>query len=204
MRKILLGAIGTLLIIGGYNVFNNKLKNSQSQITANHLIEKQIKKVGKLIVSEGNYAQIFTYKDSKPLFTDIFTSNKKAIVAVNAKTTISYDLSKLEITVNPSSKTVLINKIPEAELSINPEIEYYDIQEDFFNTFNADDYNTIKNKIQHTLAKEIKQSEVYKNAQNRLITELEKIYILTNTLEWKLEYNQTQITDSSQLNILKL
>lgn len=44
------------------------------------------------------------------------------------------------------------------------------------NPFTGDDYNKIT------------KSSLKSNAQNRLISELSKIVILTNTIGWKLEY----------------
>lgn len=45
--------------------------------------------------------------------------------------TIAYDLSKIEFEVDEETKTLTILNIPEEEIKINPDLEYYDIQADF-------------------------------------------------------------------------
>ena len=196
MRNILLGAVLTLLIVFGLRYCEHG-KDEREQLRANTaLIEKQIKNVGKLIVTEGNYAQVFTYEDSKKFYVDILSATKKALVVVNAEATIAYDLSKVTTEIDELTKTVRITYIPEPELKINPNIEYYDVQQDYLNQFNARDYNIIKARVQKGLEKEIKNSTLYTNAQNRLISELSKIYLLTSSLEWTLEYNGNIIDEA--------
>jgi len=196
MRNILFGAVLTLLIVFGLRYCEHD-KDEKEQLRANTaLIEKQIKNVGKLIVTEGNYAQVFTYEDSKKFYVDILSATKKALVVVNAEATIAYDLSKVITEIDELTKTVRITYIPEPELKINPNIEYYDVQQDYLNQFNARDYNIIKRRVQDGLEKEIKNSTLYTNAQNRLISELSKIYLLTSSLSWTLEYNGNIIDES--------
>jgi hypothetical protein len=54
----------------------------------------------------------------------------------------------------------------------------------------------------NTLKEKIEVSSLYTNAENRLITELHKIYILTNSLGWTLQYEAksiNSITDFEEL-----
>lgn len=199
MRNILLGAVVTLLIVIGLRYFEHT-KDKREQLRANTaLIEKEIKNVGKLIVAEGSFAEIFTYEDSKAFYADIFSASKKALVVVNAKASISYDLSKVSTQIDQETKTVYITNIPEPELTINPNIEYYDVQQDYFNPFEAKDYNLIKERIDKDLNKKIKESDLYTNAQNRLISELTNIYVLTNSLEWTLQYDGIIVNEDNLL-----
>jgi len=199
MRNILLGAVVTLLIVIGLRYFEYT-KDKREQLTSNTaLIEKEIKNVGKLIVTEGSFAEVFTYEDSKEFYVDIFSASKKALVVVNAKASISYDLSKISTQIDNTTKTVYITNIPEPELTINPDIEYYDVQQDYFNPFEAKDYNLIKTKIETKLQGKIKASDLYTNAQNRLISELTNIYVLTNTLGWTLHYDGNIISEEHPL-----
>lgn len=164
-------------------------RDDREQVKANsELIQQQLQNVGKLIVTEGSYAEVFTYEDSKKLYFDVFSASKKALVIVNAKANIAYDLSRIETTIDAENKIVTIVSIPEPELSINPKIEYYDVQQDYLNQFNARDHNIIMERVEESLRKKIEDSDLTKNAQNRLISELQKIYILTNSMGWMLQY----------------
>lgn len=204
MRNIFLGIVIAFVIIFGLRYCENK-KDNREQLEANTaLIQKELKNVGKLVVTEGTYSQVLTYKDSKNLLYGLTYANKKAIIIVNAKASISYDLSKIETEIDEKTKTVTITKIPKPELSINPNIEYYDVNQDYLNQFDASDYNKIKTKVEKSLRKKIGVSELQTNAENRLISELQKIYILTNSMGWTLQYNQKPIKEEQDFQKLKL
>lgn len=204
MRNIFVGIVIAFVIVFGLRYCENR-KDNREQLEANTaLIQKELKNVGKLIVTEGSYAQVFSYNDSKDLLYGMFDARKKALIVVNSKATIAYDLSKITKIVDENTKTVIITDIPEPELSINPNIQYYDITQDYLNQFTASDYNKIKERIEKSLRKKIEASELRTNAENRLISELQKIYILTNSMGWTLKYNSTVVENEAELQKLKL
>jgi len=204
MRYIFLGIVIAFVIVFVLRYCENKNENREILEANTALIQKELNNVGKLIVTEGSYAQVFSYSDSKNLMYGLFDARKRALVVVNAKATIAYDLSKVEKNVDENTRTVTITKIPEPELSINPNIQYYDVTQDYLNQFTASDYNKIKSRIEKSLRKKIEASELRTNAENRLISELQKIYILTNSMGWTLKYNSEVIEDESDLQRLKL
>ncbi|WP_410006145.1 DUF4230 domain-containing protein [Aequorivita nionensis] len=204
MRNIFLGIVIAFVIVFGLRYCEDR-KDKRETLEANtSLIQKELKNVGKLIVTEGSYAQVFTYNDSKDLFYGLLDAQKKALIVVNAKASIAYDLSKVNTNVDEVTKTVTITNIPEPELSINPNIQYYDITQDYLNQFTASDYNKIKSRVEKSLRKKIEASELRTNAENRLISELQKIYILTNSMGWTLKYNSTVVENEAELQKLKL
>ena len=204
MRKVILGIIIASFMFFVFQYMEFKKDEKEELITNTTLIQKQIRNVGKLIVTEGNFSQVFTYKDSKKFYFDVFSSEKKAIVIVNAKVSVSYDLSKVKTEVIPETKEVIISKIPEPEIHINPNIEYYDMQQDYLNEFEASDFNKIKNRVNKSLKIEIDNSDLKKNAQNRLLSELQKLYILTNSMGWTLTYNSEKINSETDLEKVKM
>jgi len=204
MRNIFLGIVIAFVIVFGLRYCEHKKDDREQLEASTALIQKELKNVGKLIVTEGTYAQIFNYSASRDLMYGLYDARKKALVVVNAKATIAYDLSKVEMDVDETTKTVTITKIPEPELNIYPDIEYYDVQQDYLNEFQASDYNTIKRRVTKLMRKKVEESELKTNAENRLISELSKIYILTHSMGWTLEYNQTVIEKEEDLKQLKL
>ncbi len=204
MRKILFGVVITLVVLFTFKYCGDDKENQATLKESSALIQEQIKNVGKLIVTEGHFSQVLNYSNSKELLGRYFTSDKKALVVVNADVFISYDLSKIEYKINKATKTLTILSIPKEEIKISPDLEYYDIEADFFNPFEAKDYNNIKGLVKKSLLKKLEQSDIKANAQNRLISELAKFYILTSSLGWTLEYNNIQIENQDALNQLKL
>ena len=202
MKKFLLGIILAIVAVLIYKQCTQKetvVINSSSE-----LIVEQLKNVSKLVVSEGHFSEVFNYENSKEIFGEYLTAEKKAIVVVNADVTIAYNLEDLKYELNEEQKTLRILSIPEHEISINPDLQYYDIQDDFLNPFEAEDYNTIKNTVNENLLKKVNKSTLVSNAQNRLISELSKFYILTNSLGWTLEYNGEQLNASEDFEKLLL
>jgi len=192
-----------MVVLFGYRYFFND--NDKTILQENSaLIQEQIKNVSKLVVTEGHFSQVFTYKNSKGIFANLVNVEKKALVVVNANVTVSYDLSQIEYELDEKSKTLKILSIPKEEINISPDFEYYDVTADFLNPFQAEDYNKIKNKVNAQLMKKIEASNLKSNAQNRLISELSKFYILTSSLGWTLQYNGNSIQSSDELQNIKL
>lgn len=191
MKKFLFGVLLTITILLVYRQCTH-----ESTVVINNssdLIQEQLKNVSKLVVSEGYFSKVFNYENSKEILGEYLIAEKKAIVVVNAKVTIAYDLEKLTYKLDEDTKTLQILSIPDHEVSINPDLEYYDIKEDFLNQFEAKDYNSIKETVNTWLKVKIEKSTLVSNAQNRLISELAKFYILTESLGWKLTYNGEQV-----------
>lgn len=201
MKKILIGAMVALAMV---LVFRSCSKKGESKAILKEnsmLIQRQINNVSKLIVTEGHFAEVYNYKDSKELFGPLVTADKKALVVVNASVTIGYDLSKIEFTLDEEKRTLHINKIPEPEINLNPDFEYYDVTADYLNPFDAGDYNQIKRNVNTSLLKKVENSSLKTNAKNRLLSELQKFYILTNSMGWQLFYEGEPVTDFNQVQL---
>jgi len=204
MKNFLIGAFLVLLVVFGIRYCENRNKERDQLEKSTALLQKQIKNVGKLVVTEGTFSQVYSYKDSRKFYLDIFSARKKALIVVNATATVAYDLSKLQTEIDEENKIVRITYIPEEEITINPEIKYYDVTQDYLNQFDAEDHNKIRSRIEKSIMQKVDSSSLKSNAQNRLISELQKIYILTNSMGWTLQYNDQNFKDSEELQELKL
>ncbi|WP_062053030.1 DUF4230 domain-containing protein [Aquimarina longa] len=198
MRNFLLGVLLTAFLILGIKYGMDQLNTHKIETTSSGLILNQIKNVGKLVVTEGHFSDIITYEDDKTYFK-VLSSKKKIIVLVNANVQVSYDLRKIKHIINKDDKTVTITEIPSAEVNINPEIKYHDIQEGVINKFSPEDHNSIRKKALMQLNEKVKKSPLITNSKNRLISELQKIYILTNSLGWTLKYKNAAITNDNDI-----
>ena len=118
---------------------------------------------------------------------------------MNADVSIAYDLSQINYDVDEENKVLTITQIPEPEIKISPDFEYYDVTADYLNPFNAGDYNAIKRNVNASLMKKIEASSLRSNAENRLVSELSRILVLTNTMDWTLVYENVPVENSEQL-----
>jgi hypothetical protein len=204
MYRFIAGVVLTLIVVLAFYALVNR-KNEAEELKVNSaLIQQQITQVGKLIVTEGNFSQIVSYKNTRKNYFDIFSANKKALVIVNAKVTVAYDLRQIRTELDETTKTVSINYIPPPEINIYPDIEYYDVTQDYFNKFEAEDYNKIKSSVNQLIETKINQSNLRSNAKERLLSELTKIYILTQSMGWSLTYEEALIDSVDDFNSLEL
>jgi hypothetical protein len=167
------------------------------------LIETQLKNVSKLVVSEGNYSQVMTFKDQQKYMMDMISFEKKAMMVVNAKVTVAFDLKKMVYKIDKENKTIEIVSIPEEEINISPDIKFYDVEQSVFNPFTGEDYNKISAKVKQDLKNKIDSSPQKANAENRLISELSNIFFLSKDLGWNLTYKGEKINEENQLTKFK-
>jgi len=200
IRKWITIALISLFLLFGYKYFITSKSNSSIEYDT-QLIQQQIKNVGKLIVTEGHFAEVMTYKDKRETYFPGLSFKKKAIIVINADVTIGFDLSKITYDIDEKNKIVTILSIPKEEIKISPDIKYYDIESSSFNEFNAADYNKISKIAKANLEKKLNASSLKNNAKNRLLTELTKMLIVTNSLGWSLNYNGEKIANESDLKL---
>jgi hypothetical protein len=203
MRRFAAGVIITLAVVFIIRSCNNGVENKSILAENSMLIQQEITNVSKLIVTEGHFAEVYNYKDSKELFGPLLRAEKKALVVVNADVTVAYDVGQIEFEIDEVNKTLKINSIPEAEITLNPDFEYYDVTADYLNQFDATDYNKIKKTVNASLMKKVEASALRSNAENRLLSELQKFYILTNSMGWRLTYQEEIIESLDAVKTIK-
>lgn len=179
----------------------SKTRADREVLPDTELIQQQMKNVSKLVVNEAKISQIYNYKDQKS-FMNIMTFDKKALVVVNADIQILYDLSKLTYIVDEANKTVRITYIPKEEITINPDIKIYDVEASRFNAFEGSDYNAIQESVKKQFREKILRSKIEQNAKNRLVSELSKFLVVTQSLGWTLQYQDNTISDPSDFGKL--
>ena len=201
MKRFSVGFLGGIILVIILFFWWNQKKETARVEEMSNLIQLQLENVGKLVVTEASYSEIFSYEDSKDYF-QMLSFTKKTLVVVNARATISYDLSKIGTYLDAERKEVHITFLPEKEVNIYPEIYYYDITQDYFNQFNSSDFNKIKRKVDKLIQKKIKESNLAANADERLIAELQQIYFLTNSMGWSLHYNTFEVESQNDFERL--
>jgi hypothetical protein len=182
------------------NYFTKSDDSSTIEYDTN-LIQTQIKNVGKLVVTEGHFAEVLTYKDKKETYIPGLSFDKKALVVINADVTVGFDLSLVTYDIDAENKILTITNIPKEEIKISPDFKYYDTESSSFNEFTGEDYNKINKLARESLSKKIDQSTLKSNAKNRLLSELSKMLVLTNSMGWTLKYQGNVIEKEKDLEL---
>ena len=199
-RRIVLAAGIIVVIILLFKFCEFKKEDDSSLDYNTNLIQQQIVNVGKLVVTEGHFAEVVTYKNENKYLLDMISFDKKAIIIVNADVTVAYDLRQMKYDIDEKNKTISIVNIPKEEIKISTDIKFYDVKQSQMNPFTGDDYNKINKTVRANLAKKIEKSSLKSNAKNRLISELSKILILTSSMGWKLQYEGKIIEKEADFN----
>lgn len=199
LRKIIYLVAAVLIAVLLFRFCEWKKDETSTLDYNTNLIQQQIVNVGKLVVTEGHFSQVLTYKDQDKYLMNMISFDKKALIVVNADVTVAYDLRQVKYDIDEANKTITILNIPKEEINISPDIQFYDVTQSKLNPFTGDDYNKINKSVKANLKQKMEKSSLKANAQNRLISELSKILILTNSMGWKLQYNGQVIEKENDL-----
>ena len=147
---------------------------------------EQINKVAKLITVEGEFSELYTYKDY--LYYDISPLRKKALLRVKAKVSVGYDLSNMTIVPDYETRTFYISDIPDPEiLSIDHEVSYYDIEEGVFNYFDERGQTKLVEDAKAFLRKKAEESRLFEAATEQGVELLDLIKFMAESTGWTVE-----------------
>src|SRR5690554_6271470 len=109
--SIVIGAVITYLIFQ----LRQAKKSSVSTKTSSHTVVESIKRVFKIVVTEGQMNEIFNYENTKKLLKFI-PSTKKALVIVRAKVLVGYDINKCQWEIDEEKKVLRLISFPKPEV----------------------------------------------------------------------------------------
>lgn len=192
LAAIALLAIG-FLVARGYYV---KATDEHTDATATVLLE-QVEKVFKLVTVEGNFSEIYDQTTTKAYtvympFPTYFSFPKSATVQVTGKVLVGFDMEGVTMTLDSSSRTVILKNIPkEAEiLAIDHELSYKNLKDSYFNTFKPEDYTKLNANAKRFLEEKAKESRLLDDAReqgNQLVT---MVQYLVESAGWNLAIEQ--------------
>ena len=161
-------------------------KNTDVEIEATTIM-KSVESISKLMVLEGNFTETYTYQENSKIFFDLIPQEKKAIIILNAKVLVGYDLKKMVIFIDKENKRVVIEKLPKEEINIIPDLKFYDIQASTFTSFDKDDINKVQADAKHKIEQQIEKSSLKIQARQRLIENLGSLVHISKAIGWTVE-----------------
>ncbi len=191
---LLIGAIITYLILQYLKLQQSKEKiNVQSVV----LMEK-IRKVCKLITVEGEFSEIYHYENVRERFLNMVSSKKKAIILINAKAHVGYDLSKVKMEAVNDKKTIKLTAFPQPEvLSIDTDFKYYDKKDGLFNKFDNADLTELNVKAKEHILEKVPESGLLDTAKNEALQAVLMMQTIVETIGWRLDYQDLLLPDKN-------
>ncbi|MCA0933380.1 DUF4230 domain-containing protein [Lutimonas saemankumensis] len=192
---LFLGAIITYWVLKYIKIQKRKdITNAQSAI----LMEK-IRKVWKLITVEGEFAEIYHYENTKERFMSMVSSKKKAILLINAKAHVGFDLSKIKMEANNEKKVIRLTDFPDPQvLSLETDLKYYDKKDGLFNKFDSTDLTEVNSQAKEYVLLKIPESGLYDTAKSEALEAVLLIQNIVETIGWNLDYQDLLLAKNNK------
>ncbi len=187
-RKIIIGL--AIITVALAVFFATKFYYTSVEVTAeeqSQVLMEKIKSVTKLVTVEGYFSEIYDYKDYWNY--DISPFRKKALIRVKAKVSVGYDLTKMSIEAIPEQKLLIISDLPDPSIiSIDHDLDYYDITEGTFNTFSEKDYTMMNRNAKDKIRQAAVSSDLFLAAEEQSNIMLDLVKFMVEGAGWKLQF----------------
>ncbi|MEO7176420.1 MAG: DUF4230 domain-containing protein [Saprospiraceae bacterium] len=193
LRYFLYILVIILVFASGFFLRNSFSSFGQKEAkTESVVLLEQIKQVSKWVSVEGYFSEIYDYKDYYTF--DFFPFQKKALIRIKAKVLVGFDLNNWKIDADIKQRRITISPLPEPQiLSIEHDLDYYDITEGTFNTFSADDYNKLNAKAKDFIRNKADQSDLKNRARSQGKKMIEQIRQLVQASGWELSVSSSPL-----------
>lgn len=196
--------LGVMITYGVLNYVKFQKKKSITNEQSAILMEK-IRKVWKLITVEGEFAEIYHYENVKEHFLNMVTSKKKAIILINAKAHIGFDLSKIRMEAINEKRVIRLTEFPQPEvLSVETDFKYYDKKEGLFNKFDSSDLTELNTKAKKHILDKIPESGLLDSAKTEAIEAVLMMQNIVETIGWTLDYQDLLLSQSEKSQLEKM
>ncbi|MEZ4886290.1 MAG: DUF4230 domain-containing protein [Chitinophagales bacterium] len=203
--------LGTLLaiiigvLIGGYFMYQMTDLDLKPEIHSeqeSQVILEKIKKVFKIVVVEGEFADVFRYQDFYGF--DLPGFRKTAILKVKAKVSVGYDLEQLKINFDHTNRIIYIENLPEPEIiAIDPDISYFNLDDGIFNSFDEATLTKLNKTAKDTIRSTALKSSLISAARSQAIEMLDMITGVARESGWKVEMGTPEMPIDGKLEELE-
>ncbi len=189
----------TGLIVGvlfAYFVFSRfaTLKKHEKVKAQSVVLMENIKSVSKLITVEADFAEIFHYEKTKSKWINLLIGKKKALLLIDAKAHVGFDLRKIKLAANIPYKVITISNFPQPEiLSIDTDFKYYDKKEGWLNPLTSSDLTVINQEAKQHIKDKIPDSGLFDEAAIKAFETIKLMEKLAETIHWKLDYSALEL-----------
>ena len=192
------GAVIAYFIFAGFHKGRSQMKTNEQSVV---LMDK-IKSVCKFITVEGDFSEIYHYENLKEKYLSLILGKKKAIVLVNAKAHVGFDLSKIQMQSDNDNKKIILTNFPQPELlTIETDFKYYDKREGWANPFTTSDLTDINRDAKKTIVDKIPQSGLMDQARKEALDTIVLMEKIVETIGWKLDYTALTLEENEKKSL---
>lgn len=192
MRRII--TLFLLLVVGLLVFFLTKAFYAPSkpteQISSTVLLER-VRPVLKLVTVEGDFSELFTYRSSDATFDwmkRFSPFQKKAILRVKGRASVGYDLEGMNLSIDEENRTVTLLGMDKPKLlSLEHDVDYYDIEAGTFTSFSAADHTRINAQAKEMIRGKVPSSGLYEAAEAQRDDMLMVLRAVVENSGWRFE-----------------
>ena len=127
------------------------------------------------------------YTGDFPSYDILIVNTNKNEIDTFLANVFYYDFEKVNISIDSLNRTVTLNELPQPEiLSIDHDLDYYDISEGTFNSFTNEEYNMINRKAKELIASKAKNTPFLSTAEKQKSEYLKMMEMALQSAGWKL------------------
>lgn len=174
--------IGLLL----FKVFSLGKSTGKEGIDESYVLRNQIEHLNKMVVMEQN----FTTLNNRKINFKVFGANvsEKELTAVTTTTAqVSYDLNKMKVQVDTINKKLIIEELPEPQITIRPAVEIRGMDDSFFDRIGEDEVKSITGKAKADAIARVDQEKLLADGKVQLHKNLDQLFVLAKALHYTIE-----------------
>ncbi|MBG6130500.1 hypothetical protein IWQ47_001417 [Aquimarina sp. EL_43] len=199
MELLFIGLLGGAIL--AYFIFArfSAAKNKSSVQTQSIVLKEKIKSVCKLVTVEGDFAEIYHYESVKEKFFKLLSGTKKALIIIEAKAYVGFDLSQIALESDTKNKRIILTHFPQPKLlTIETDFKYYDKKEGWLNPFTSGDLTDLNKEAKQFIKDKIPQSGLMESAKKEALTAISLMETLAGSIGWTLDYSALKIENNNK------
>ena len=196
---LIVGVVFTYFVFSRYVTVRKKEKiNNQSVV-----LMENIRSVSKLITVEADFAEIYHYEADKYKWLQLLIGKKKALLLIDAKAHVGFDLTKIKLESDTNKKVIKITNFPKPELlSVETDFRYYDKKEGWLNPMTSSDLTAINKEAKQHIVDKIPNCGVLDEASAKALETVQLMEKLAETINWKLDYSSLEIPENIKKKVI--
>tara|TARA_A100000171_G_C2131905_1_gene147302 strand:- start:696 stop:1310 length:615 start_codon:yes stop_codon:yes gene_type:complete len=189
-------AFGAVIAYFLFLKFSSGRKKEKTQTQSVILMEK-IRSVCKFITVEGDFSEIYHYENVKDKWLNLVLGKKKALVLIEAKAHVGFDLTKIKMDADTKTRTIILTNFPQPELlTVETDFKYYDKKEGWANPFTASDLTEINREAKQHIVDKIPSSGLLTEASSQALETIKLMEKLVETINWKLDFTALEVENA--------
>jgi len=172
-------------------------------VVSSMVLLERVKPVLKLVTVEGDFSELYTYRNAEASIDwlkQFSPFQKRAILRVKARASVGYDLDGMKLSFDEATRTVTLVSMGRPQLlSLEHDVDYYDLEAGAFNTFTAADHTRISAKAKEMIRSKVEGSGLFGEAEAQRDEMLKILRAVIENAGWKFEDRVSPAEEGSRV-----